>query len=257
MIKPHVHVPFEKIGEYLHFIIENRINLEIYFSGHSLDSISADDIDKLKNNLVHSPALSFHAPFFDLSPGAIDSGVRAATIHRFNQILDIAEILHPKCIVFHPGYEKWKYALNVKLWLEKSIETWKPLNERAESIGVKIAIENIFEEDPSNLKMLVEEMASANFGICFDTGHFNLFSKVPLDEWLSSLQKYFFELHLHDNDKSFDQHLPIGDGSFDFSRFFSEIKERDCIYTIEAHNPERVLKSMERLKALEAQGIVS
>ncbi|MBF0327613.1 MAG: sugar phosphate isomerase/epimerase [Nitrospirae bacterium] len=248
MIKPHVHVPYEKIGDYLNFIIENRIDLEIYFSGDSLDSLSNKYLDKLKSSLVHSPSLSFHAPFFDLSPGAVDSGVRAATIHRFNQVLDAAEILKPKCIVFHPGYEKWKYALNMKLWLEKSIETWKPLNARAESIGVKIAIENIFEEEPSNLKMLVEEMASANFGICFDTGHFNLFSKVPLAEWLSSLKKYFFELHLHDNDKSFDQHLSIGDGSFDFKKFFSEIEGIDCIYTIEAHNPERVMKSIERLK---------
>ncbi|TAN42612.1 MAG: sugar phosphate isomerase/epimerase [Nitrospirae bacterium] len=248
MIDPHVHAPYEKISEYLDFIIANRINLEIYFSGQSLDNISVQDLDKLKNSLVHSPSLSFHAPFFDLSPGAIDSGVRAATMQRFNQVLDIAEVLRPKCIVFHPGYEKWKYALNVRLWLEKSIETWGPLNTRAESIGVKIAIENIFEEEPSNLRMLVEEMASANFGICFDTGHFNLFSKVPLDEWLSALKQYFLELHLHDNDKSFDQHLPIGDGSFDFTRFFSEIKGTDCIYTIEAHNPERVMKSIERLK---------
>jgi len=67
-----------------------------------------------------------------------------------------------------------KYALNMDIWLEKSLMTWQPLNARAAAIGVKLAIENIFEDEPSNLKLLMEEMNSDNFGICFDTGHFNL-----------------------------------------------------------------------------------
>jgi len=55
--------------------------------------------------------------------------------------------------------------------------TWQPLNARAAAMGVKIAIENIFEDEPQNLKMLMENMNSENSGICFDTGHFNLFSR--------------------------------------------------------------------------------
>jgi len=55
----------------------------------------------------------------DLSPGAVDSKVREATMMRFSHILDISDILKPKAVVFHSGYEKWKYALNIDLWLEK------------------------------------------------------------------------------------------------------------------------------------------
>lgn len=255
LINPHVHVPYERIKDYRDFIIKNRINLEIYFSGQCLDLIDMDELHKLKRGLEHKPSISFHAPFFDLSPAAIDTRVRTATVERFNHVLDIAEILNPKCIVFHPGYEKWKYALDVNLWLNKSLETWRPLNRRAKEIGVKIAIENIFEEDPLNLRMLMESMGSENFGICFDTGHFNLFSKVPLREWLDSLKPYFLELHLHDNDRSSDQHLPIGEGTFDFNTFFAEIKDVNCIYTLEAHNPERVIRSMAKLKEYGFQGL--
>jgi sugar phosphate isomerase/epimerase len=248
IINPHIHVPYEKIGDYLKFILDNKLNLEIYFTSNALDEITAKDIRGLKDTLDYNPSLSFHAPFMDLSPAAIDSKVRAATVGRFNHIMDIAEILNPKTIVFHSGYEKWKYALEIKLWLEKSIETWKPLNERAKGIGVKIAIENIFEDDPANLIRLMQGMDSDNFGICFDTGHCNLFSKAPLQTWLESLKKHIVELHIHDNDKSSDQHLPIGDGSFDFDYLFSELKDNNCVYTIEAHSPEMVLKSIERLK---------
>jgi sugar phosphate isomerase/epimerase len=94
----------------------------------------------------------------------------------------------------------------------------------------------------------MEQIGSDNFGVCFDTGHCNLFSSVALEKWLKELKAYIVELHLHDNDKSADLHYPIGDGTFDFDTLFSELKGNNYIYTIEAHTPEMVLKSMERLK---------
>ena len=183
----------------------------------------------------------------DLSPGAVDSLVREATMKRFNYILDVADILQPKAIVCHSGYEKWRYALKPDWWLEMSLLTWQPLNKRASDMGVKLAIENIFENEPSNLKMLMEQMNSDNFGVCFDTGHCNLFSTVQLEDWMEALNPHIIELHLHDNDKSSDQHLPVGEGTFDFNRFFRLLQNRDCIYTIEAHSPDQVMRSMKNI----------
>jgi sugar phosphate isomerase/epimerase len=243
----HVHVPFQKIPEYLEFIRRARLNLEIYFGSAVLDTISLKDIELLRKDLDYGPSLSFHAPFMDLSPGAVDSQVRTVTVGRFNHVLDIATVLKPAAIVFHSGYEKWKYAKNVDLWLEKSLMTWGPLAERAVDLGLKIAIENIFEDEPSNLRLLMEQTGSSHFGICFDTGHCNLFSSVPLDTWMDSLNPYIVELHLHDNDGSSDQHLPMGEGTFDFPTFFRRLEHKDCVHTIEAHSPEKVLKSMEYL----------
>ena len=248
MAGPHIHVPYSRLSEYSDFIKENRLNLEIYFGSAVLDSVSLADIQGLRRMFDYGPSLSFHGPFMDLSPAAVDSKVRKATTERFFHVLDIAEILRPRAIVFHSGYEKWKYALDVSFWLEKSLLTWRPVNERASEIGVKIAIENIFEDEPSNLKLLMEHMDSDNFGVCFDTGHCNLFSRVPLTDWLDALNPYIAELHLHDNDRSADQHLPIGEGTFDFARFFALLNPNDCVYTIEAHTPEHVLKSLEYLK---------
>ncbi|NTU43544.1 MAG: sugar phosphate isomerase/epimerase [Nitrospirales bacterium] len=249
MTSPHIHVPYERIGDQLSFIREHRLNLEIYFTGQTVDNLTEEDTHRLKELLDYDPALSIHAPFMDLSPGAMDSKVRTATMERFFQVLDIASVLNPVSIVFHSGYEKWKYGLKVRPWLEQSLLTWRPVNEKAEALGVKIAIENIFEEEPSNLRMLMEEMGSQNFGICFDTGHFNLFSCRSLEDWIRELLPYITELHLHDNDRSADQHNPIGDGVFDFSTLFSLIGEKQCVYTIEARSPEMALKGMERLKS--------
>jgi sugar phosphate isomerase/epimerase len=246
--KIHIHIPYPKIGDHISLIREHRLNLEVYLSSSSLDAMSRGDITRLRAILDHNPSLSIHAPFMDLPPGAVDSKVRAVTLERFSHVLDIAEVLLPEVVVYHSGYEKWKYAHRPDIWLKGSIMTWSPLIERAKDLGVKIAIENIFEDEPSNLRMLMDELYSEHFGLCFDTGHFNLFSTVSLSEWLTHTGPYILALHLHDNDKSFDSHLPIGDGTFDFGTLFSILGDNTFLYTIESHTPEMVLKSMERLR---------
>jgi len=248
MIHPHVHVPYNRVWDYLDFIKKNRINLEIYFSSQSLDTLNNSDMVTLKGKLDYNPSLSIHAPFMDLSPGAVDERVRVVTVERFLQVFGMAEILKPKVIVFHSGYEKWKYALKFDQWLEGSLKTWPALIQKAADMEIKLALENVFEDNPENFILLMEHLGSENFGICFDTGHFNLFSKISLDGWLGQLKPYIIELHLHDNDKTFDSHLAIGDGTFDFDTLFSTLKNRNLVYTIEAHTPEDVIKSIERLQ---------
>ena len=248
MAAPHVNVPYDMMGEHFELISENRLNLEIYFSAAALDNLEHSDVVKLKESLDYGPAFTMHAPFMDLSPGAVDPRVRAVTFERFMQAFDVAEILRPRTIVCHSGYEKWKYDHNVDVWLKESIKTWTKLAERASAVGAVIAVENIFEDSPENLELLMKEVSTDNIGICFDTGHFNIFSKEPLSRWLDSIGPYLVELHLHDNDRSADSHLAVGEGSFDFSELFNALEGRDIVYTVEAHTPEGVLKSIERLK---------
>jgi sugar phosphate isomerase/epimerase len=241
-------VPYDSVDRYLPFIKKEQLDLEIYFGSRIVDNITKDDIVTLNNKLDYNPDLSIHAPFMDLSPGAVDLKVRDVTIRRFSDVLDFAEILKPKVIVFHSGYDKWKFDGRVDIWLEGSLVTWRAINKRAADMGVRIAIENIFEDEPDNLRFLAEEMNSENFGLCFDTGHFNLFSRLPLVKWLEMIKMYIVELHLHDNSRYADHHLPIGDGDFDFATLFRKIEGIDCVYTIEAHTIEHVQISMQKLK---------
>lgn len=246
MTAPHIHVPFHHIVRYIGLILEHRINLEIYFSSDTLDRISREDILSVRDSLTYQPEISIHAPFMDLCPAAIDSRILRVTRERFQQVFEIARILSPKIIVFHSGYEKWKYALQVEPWLERSVETWSIFIEKAWETDTKIAIENIFEDEPSPLRMLMERLHSERFGVCFDTGHFNIFARTPLHEWLDAIGDFIIECHIHDNDRSEDHHLPPGDGTFPFPQFFGLLGDRDIVFTIENHNPEQVLKSIER-----------
>ncbi len=177
----------------------------------------------------------------DLSPGAVDPAIREVTMGRFNHALSIAHEIGAKVVVFHSGYERWKYDHNLQIWLDESIKTWEPLVKKAAEWEIGIAIENIFETNPENLIALMESLKDDHFGLCFDTGHFNLFSEVSLTEWLSPLADRILELHLHDNDGTRDHHWAPGKGDFDFSELFEILGRRakgKVVPVVEAHSKE-------------------
>ncbi|MDA8387554.1 MAG: sugar phosphate isomerase/epimerase [Nitrospiraceae bacterium] len=249
LIRPHIHVPFARLGEFSPILAEHGLSVELYVLGSDMDALGPDWPGRTMGLLDYGPEISIHAPFMDLSPGAVDEKIRAVTASRFEKALEMARQLGAKTVVFHSGYEKWKYAMHVEIWLEKSVLTWGPLIERARKDGTRIAIENIFEDSPDNLIALFEKLGSEHFGLCFDTGHFNLFAgRAPLESWLAPLEKYLIELHIHDNDGSYDAHSPIGEGTFPFQSLFDAIKGLcGVVHTIEAHSPADALLSLRRL----------
>jgi len=189
----------------------------------------------------------------DLSPGAVDPAVRRVTMDRFFRTLNISGLLGARNVVFHSGYEKWKYEHRADLWLESSLRTWEPLVTQAEAKGLTISIENIFEEEPENLRMLAEAVNCSNFGLCFDAGHFNLFSTISLNQWLGIISPYLLELHLHDNDGTRDSHMPPGKGVFDFKALFDSLELLDAdnfIATVETHSIDDVKESIRFLDAV-------
>ena len=246
---PHVHIPFGRLGELAGTVRKHGLAVEVFITAADMDSLAPGWLDAARDALSVSPEISVHAPFMDLSPGAVDARVRAVTIGRFEKAVEMAGALGARCIVFHSGYEKWKYGLKPEIWLRQSLLTWNEILGQTRKAGIRVAVENIFEDSPDNLVMLMKEIGSPDCGICFDTGHFNMFSKSKIGTWLDVLKDHIIELHIHDNDGSADQHRPIGEGSFPFGLLFDAMKgSRGVIYTIEAHNKQDALLALSRLK---------
>lgn len=250
MRRIHVHLPYKRLIENIETVREMRLDLELYFDASSLDTITEKALQKLKESLDWNPYLSLHGPFMDMSPGGVDERVRRITVERFLHVIGIAGILKPKVIVFHPGYDKWRFHGHEDLWIENSLKTWELILEDAKRIKASIAIENVFEENSKTLEALVKGMNSSRFGICFDTGHFNLFSKKSLKEWFDSIGSYILEAHIHDNNGKKDEHLAIGDGKIDFDSLFKLLDglSHKPLLTIEAHGKDAIVKSIERIK---------
>ena len=247
----HVNVPYSMLLQRRDHAIGNHIHPEIYFSADDLDTCREKDVQGLADALrKNSLEVTFHGPFMDLSPGGVDRKVKEVTLDRISKTLELARFFKPKMIVFHPGYEKWKFDGNERVWLESSVETWKPLVEKAGAMGLTLALENVFEETPDTLEALLDEIGSPSLQFCFDTGHHNVFATRPLPTWLESLGKHLGEVHLHDNHRTADEHLPLGEGTFPFDQFFSLLSESKLnpIYTIEPHEEEHLRRGMQAMR---------
>lgn len=247
----HVHIPYPKLKDYCELVRGRKYDLEIYLASTVLDQIERQDLENLCKNLDWNPSLSLHAPFMDLNPGSPDPMVRSVTQLRFRQLLDAAAVLKPRTAVFHAAYDRWRYNGRSDLWLHNSVDTWTKVAETASRLGVRVAVENVFDEDPDALGMLIDRIGSREFGFCFDTGHYNLFSRVPLERWFERLGPHIVEVHLHDNDGTADAHLAVGAGRFDFPAFFSLLREHtdNPVYTVEAHDKEDVDVSLEQVQS--------
>ncbi len=249
----HHHVRYRDLNpEWYEFFSEQSVFPEIYFTADELDRIDPETLIRLEKEL-HQRNLgpSLHAPFLDLSPGAFDAKVREVTKFRFGQILDIADVLKPNIIDFHPHYDRYRFADKIDPWVENCATTFGPIVKRAEKMKVVLAMENVFEDEPTPLAKLIDKIGSPSFQTCFDNGHFHMFHKVPLKKWWEVLGDKTALLHIHDNHGEKDEHLPIGSGNFPFPAYFNLLREfhHPITYTLECHSlpdARKTLKSLRR-----------
>jgi sugar phosphate isomerase/epimerase len=247
----HINVPYSMLLRRIDFAIQNQIHPEIYFSAEDLDASYAEDLQRLSRILRENQLeVSIHGPFMDLSPGGADQRIKEVTRDRLLKTVELAHFFNPKTIVFHPGYDRWRFDGNIPLWLESSLRTWRPLVKEAEDRGLTLAIENVFEESPDPIKNLLEEIHSPYFRFCFDTGHQNVFAKTPLTNWMEALGGFLSEVHLHDNHGEMDEHLPVGEGEFDFNQFFALLSQSKLspLYTIEPHEEAHLRRGLQAVK---------
>lgn len=246
----HGHIPFPQLAGRLTYLVSNRINPEVFLGADVLDRMVWEELSA-QAHVLHTAGLSttIHAPFMDLNPGALDPTIRDVTRKRFRQVFKAAEQLKPKVIVFHPGYDDLRYGNNRLDWLKNSINFWQEFVPLAEELGCVIAMENIFEKEPSTLKALLGEFDHPCFRHCFDVGHWNMFTTVRLEDWFAELGSYIAESHIHDNHGEADEHLPLGEGDIDFDLLFGLLKQYapDAVWTLEAHTVERLERALKNI----------
>jgi len=239
-----VHVPYPILLERFDEVIARRINPEIYLDGEHLETAGASDLDHIRNACSkHGLRITMHGPYAELNPGSADEKTRLFTVERYERLFEAVSHLLPETVVLHAGYHERKFRGDSALWLSQSLKTWPRFVERAAALGVVIAVENIFEKEPSTLRALIEAVASPHLMACLDSGHLNVFSKVAMQRWFDELGPRLAVVHLHDNNGVADDHLPVGEGGIDFDLFFSLLDAcaSDPVRTIEPHG-EEVLK---------------
>lgn len=247
------HIPWAQVDRYLAPALDLGLAPEIAIKGPELDVLDEQLVLQIAGALAEAGVRPrVHAPFFDLNPGALDPLIRQATRQRLEQTLRVAGQLQADLVIIHPGVDKWRYPRLEDAWLKLALDFFPSLVEQSERYDCRLVIENIYEESPDTLVQLADGIDSNFFGHCFDAGHWHLFGRRPMDEWLKSISSRLFHLHLHDNHGRADEHLPVGDGTIDFSPLQEHLKTMATSpsMTLEAHSLEDLQRSLQEVNRL-------
>ncbi|MFC1671940.1 sugar phosphate isomerase/epimerase family protein, partial [Planctomycetota bacterium] len=182
--------------------------------------------------------LAMHGPFLGISYHHPDAILNEAVGKRMDMAFQVASKLGVGTIVLHSGYDLTpKEGFFEGLWLDKTSEYWRSEIVRWEEAGIRVAIENYYEMTPDLLVEFVDRVESPSLGLCFDIGHWNLYSEASLEDWIRKMGNRLFHIHVHDNDGEADTHFPLDQGNIDFALFYNLLKQAsiDATISVEAH----------------------
>lgn len=212
---------------------ECGFGLEIaeYCTAWNMDEkfVPVDEVVKKKLEGISKSLL--HGPYNELFPCAIDKKARELAAYRYRQAIDLAKRYGAKKVIIHGGYHPRIYF---PVWyVEQSVLFWKEF--LAEDPGVQIVLENVLEDDPRWLLDIVKAVDDPHLRLCLDVGHVNVYSGVPVVDWLENWAPYISHFHIHNNDGSRDQHNALDEGTIPIKQLLLRAQQLclDATYTLE------------------------
>jgi sugar phosphate isomerase/epimerase len=215
---------------------EYKLGIEIdeFCTASNMDDKNFKGFDiSVKNKMKISQKHIFHAPFNELFPAAVDPLALKLANKRFEQSFSLSCDYGIKRMVVHSGYVP---VLYFKSWFhEKSVEFWKKfMSDKPEDFH--IMIENVLEDEPYTLAKIIEGINDKRVSACLDIGHAHCKSDVDLIEWIEVLGPFIGHVHLHNNDKTYDCHWPLGNGTMNMNKIMEVLKKNspeNITFTVE------------------------
>lgn len=164
-----------------------------------------------------------HAPFYELTPAAIDPLVLDVTKRRYRHAREIALSYGARRMVVHSGFMPYVYF--PEYFIERSVQFWREfLDESPEDFTV--LVENVLESSPDALVEIVRQVGDARLKLCLDVGHAHLMKQgLTLEEWLEKVLPFLGHAHLHNNRGKTDDHTPLGDGEMDLEHLVRRLAQ--------------------------------
>lgn len=169
-------------------------------------------IEVKKQQLSCFSPLSLHAPYYELTPCAIDSLVGRVSLQRYRQAVRTCADLGIGRMVVHSGFAPQVYY--PQWFVPKSIAFWKSFARELPD-GFELVLENVLDPVPQHLFDVVEGVNDPHIGICLDVGHANCYSEVPVSEWIRLFGQHIVHVHLHNNGGDRDEHAALDQGTLD------------------------------------------
>jgi len=249
-----VNAPFKELQDHLlETFVSHHLQPEIGLEGDTLYTTGANEFREIAAVLKeHGLRSTLHAPFFDLSPGALDPYIRKATRHKLRLAFDLIPIFKPKVMVCHLNFEANKHGYKETEWFKQAKKTWHKLLETAARHQTTLVLENTYEKTETQHLQMLAALDSPYGKFCLDTGHLNSFAATSWQPWQTVIDRHLGHIHIHDNLGDRDSHLAVGRGNFDFTGLFDYLAKLQIkpTVTIEPHTIDDLWECLKRLRKM-------
>lgn len=175
-----------------------------------LDGDYVDEMHHYRHLLRDLKApLTLHGPFLDMVSGSPDPRINAVCSSRYSHAIRIAAELGAEQIVFHANFIGSLHNTFYRDgWHQRNVEFWGPMAEYAQMHNVRIAMENMWEFDPTIIGDLLSAVNHPSLRACVDVGHAHLFTDAAFSwqDWVDVMAPWIIEFHLNNNDGILDEH---------------------------------------------------
>lgn len=178
----------------------------------------------------------------EINLGNEDKLIRLKSLSYLKKAIIYTQNLGILYLVCHFGFD------NTTEWFKRAKSNIIELAKFADDHGVILCSENVYDSD-SSLWDYLKTSVSPNFKFCFDTGHFNVYSKVSLEEFLNGFEDDVVIVHINDNFGDVDSHNPLGKGTFNFRKLF-KLNIFSKFITIELLNSADIVQTYNKLVRL-------
>lgn len=204
-------------------------------------------VEQYKRVLQDFPnIIALHGPFIDLKPISPDNQIRKITYQKYLTTLEIAEQLKANYVIFHSQINPWLNNYNKEYFLKANQQFFNQLLSETNYSG-SIVLENIFDDDPIQLKTLIDYLANPQIKVCLDIGHANIRNSVSLKEWIEVLGDRIIYMHLHENDGINDLHNPLSEETLILIKQYLTNQQVSPILAIE-YETNDLVKEIERFR---------
>jgi sugar phosphate isomerase/epimerase len=209
-------------------------------------------IEKQFLELTPSYDLEFsaHAPMSDINLGSLNPRMREAAMNELVAGLEACARLGMDVYTVHPPFLTPMGLVCRDRVLEAAKASLRQLDRLSADLGVRVGLENM-PRGPFSMgitpEALLDLIEGTGLGICLDVGHANTMGLLPQ---FVGLKPRMVNLHVHDNQGGFDEHLPIGDGTVDFGLVVRELADYGGRLGIESRGLADAVVSRDRLSAM-------
>ncbi len=207
----------------------------------TLRKARAEILKALDDNYLE---LVCHLPTF-VSIADLTQSIRIASLNEMLGSLEVAAELRAAKVVVHPGVISGLGVFVKEQAMEYAMQSMDAIYDKAKELGLQLCLENMFPRyltfvSPDDFCCVFEKYPGMMMTL--DTGHANIGGDAERAlKFIHCFKRRLGHVHISDNNGKRDDHLPVGEGNFDFKRFISELKKSgyDDTITLEIFTDNR------------------